>query len=109
MKFKSSNAFSMVEVIVAAVIFTLAAAGVLAAISRARAPMSIADERLKAAAYGEQVLANLRSHISDGDSLGPYLNDGVHELPVSPEGYQTKYIVTTEPSGERRVDLNVTW
>ena len=114
MKIKPSLAFSMVEVIVAAVVFTVAAVGVLAAISRARHPVGDADHRLQAAAYGKQILDRLRADISVDSWSGDDWQGGAknpHWLPADSNflGYNAHYNVTDDALGGKQISLNISW
>lgn len=98
----------MVEVIVAAVVFTLAAAGVLTAVSRARLPVSASDRRLQAATYGKQVLDQLRSDVSENTWNNSNWIIGNHD--ISGGGFNAYYVVTNDPVlGGKQVNLYLSW
>ncbi|NTV28882.1 MAG: prepilin-type N-terminal cleavage/methylation domain-containing protein [Candidatus Omnitrophica bacterium] len=107
MKTPSKGAFSMVEVLVAAVVFSIGAAGVLIAVSRSRSPVADSDRRVQAAVYGKQVLARLRAGVSANTWTGPDWTDGVHD--VSSADFNAAYTVTTDASGGKKVDLTLSW
>lgn len=107
MKIHTYGAFSMVEAMVAAVVFTIAAAGILTAMSRARHPVANSDQRVRAAAYGKQVLDGLRAGLSTDTWNSVAWTDGAHDA-SGPE-FNAEYIVTTDAAGGKKVDLNIYW
>jgi len=108
--------FTMTEVIVATVIFTLAMAGVFASISQLRQPAVESTQEVTAAFLGKRILEDLRREVN-GQSwnvVGSELVDGQHTRPdviISGKTYRSVYTVIPDPNGTRakRVTLNVTW
>lgn len=116
MKNMRTSGFTIIEVIVSTVIFTIVAAGLYASVSSLRKPAGDTTKTMNAALIGKNVLEDLRSRISasDWDSGGPLdpANSPYTLTPVILDGitYTPSYIVNaTDPSGARRVDVTVTW
>ena len=113
MKIKPASAFSMVEVIVAAVVFTLAVVGILASMGRARMPVTQSDQRLKAASLASNILGGLRSGLSS-DSWDTSIfseADNPHEFTNIPgyPGYNATYNIVVDDIGGKKLDLTVSW
>jgi len=63
----SSKAFSLIEAVVASVIFMIAVTGVFASLSALKRPVATTDKALGAALCGQQFLENLRASVDQQD------------------------------------------
>ena len=112
--------FSITETLVAAVIFSITAAGIFATISGLKKPVAKTGHSLEAAYIGQQVLEGLRSGVDAGpnspwnDATNPKaLTVGQHNcspltVVKNTITYACTYTVTQDPnSGARKVDVNV--
>lgn len=109
------SGFTITEVIVASVIFTLAMAGILTSISHLRQPAVESSQEVTAAFLGKKILDDLRTQVSaqtwETNSL---LSLGTHTNTVTVSGiaYNISYLVEPDDlsgTGARKVTLNVTW
>ncbi len=102
---------SLVEVTIAALIFSIAAAGLFATFTTQRRASDRAERRLQAAYYGRQIFDNFRAKVDQrnwGD-LSSNLSVGTHTLPPSGP-YTASYTVTEDPTtGVRKVNLTIQW
>ena len=108
----------MIEVIVAAVLFVITAAGILSTIASLRPSVQASQEAVQAANYGRQILEDLRSKVNQvtWDNPGNDLDPGNHP-PLTPAItatiggvlYTGTYVVTALADGSRQVDLTITW
>lgn len=116
---RNSRGFSIVEVVVAAIIFAIAAAGMYATVASLNKPAEDFSERSKAAMIGKQVLEMLRFNVDqdywETETANPTypLSFGQHNMTaVVLDGviYSSYYIVTQDPdTGGRKVSVNVYW
>lgn len=100
----------MTEVIVTAVIFTIAAAGVFTVLATFRSQGTQSTRRLEAAYVGKSVIENLRSSVSaeNWDDPASPLSLGTHQETVN--NFEIIYTLTDIPGlGVRRLTLNVTY
>ena len=106
----SSAAYTMVEVMVAAVLFLVAATGVLATIVQTRKPAMDSNGRVRAAMYAEKVLGEMHSDIGANTWSSASWTAGTHTLPADAEfsGYNGTYTVT-DVGGGKQVSFNITW
>ena len=112
--YKNRSGFSVVEVIVAAVIFGIAAAGIFATISALREPAEQSDDRVAAAYAGKEILEELRGQIDASTwntgniSLGTHT--GSKTLNVT---YNYTYTVSEvdpgNPLSPRKVNLDINY
>ena len=118
------NGFSLVEAVVASLIFATAVVGVFATMSSFKKPSIDSDKKLMAAFIGKQVLEDLRVHVDQRDwdtgasPLSP-LGGGRHPSqlgqffnafnPTYSVNYQYFYTVTQDVSGSRQVNLTLSW
>jgi len=104
--------FSMIEVIVAAVIFATAAAGVMATVSITSTPAVNNEARLKGASFGKKVLDTLSKAVKSGMDTSGALTVGPHVYGADPDGdfpgYTANYVVSIV-GGQRKVDITVAW
>lgn len=108
------DGFTIVEVVVAALIFAITVAGAMGAVSSLRAPAAASKEDITAAFIGKQVLEDLRSAVDAETWASGDLSNGVHTLANMTVGgvtYTPTYTVSDDPSGTqaKKVDLTVTW
>lgn len=117
MKIKNFVAVSLVEVVVASVIFLLAAAGALGAFSMAQKMSTVSEDEAIAANYGRQLLEDLRAHVDQRTWNSWYLtcDSTWRAWPTTPTGWDAfqgtaHYNCTQDPTtGLRKVNLNVVW
>ncbi len=112
-----NNGFSLVEVIVASLIFTITIAGVLSSIAILKPPAEFSEKGVNAAYYAKNILEDLRSKVdartwndpNDGTitSLAPGVHSG--SAVISNVTYATTYTVTSDANGGRQVDMTVSW
>jgi len=111
----AQTGFSMVEVIVASLIFSLAAAGIFATVSSLNQPSQDSDEEVRAVFIGKQVLESLRTAVSANTwDTGPLAIGDTYtgnSIIVDGISYDWVYAVEADPygTGARKVILNVTW
>ena len=115
-KIKKNTGFSIVEVIVAAVIFTLASLGTFGAFSMARQTSSSSEQEIIAANYGRQILEDLRAQIDQGSWASWYLTCPATgaDWPSSPtvdDAFQgtVVYKCTVDATGAKKVTVTMTW
>ena len=99
----------MVEVIVAAVLFAVSAAGIFATITYTR-PSAVSDSRIKAALYSKKVLDSLNKAVEGATWDSGLLSVGSHNWPADAEftGYTATYTVS-DAGGARKVVVNIHW
>ncbi|MDE2008955.1 MAG: type II secretion system protein [Candidatus Omnitrophica bacterium] len=68
----NEQAFSLLEVLLAAVIFVVSIAGIFATLNTTRTPANDKENALAAAVFGKQVLENLRSSVSANSAANFY-------------------------------------
>ena len=113
-------AFSIVEAMVAAMVFAIAAVGVFSTISSSQKPSVSSDNSLQAAYIGQQILENMHSNVDAStwaDSASPLYgttSGTAHVCPTVtpplPSGWTCNYTVTEDAvSKARQVVLNITW
>ncbi|MFA5088323.1 MAG: prepilin-type N-terminal cleavage/methylation domain-containing protein [Candidatus Omnitrophota bacterium] len=109
---KRKKGFSIVEVVVSALIFTIAAAGIITMTSRIRPQATVSEREVTAAIYAKQIFEWLRSKVSAADwdtgslSNGTYWNVSV----IGSTAYNAVYTISTDPlSGGRLINLTVRW
>ena len=104
------NGFSIAEALVAAIVFSISAVGILTTTSKIRQPAGSSARNTQAAYYGEQILEDLRAKITPEEWGSGALAEGQHVLPANGP-YKAVYFVENDPagSGARRVSLNITW
>ncbi len=109
------KAFTLTEVVIATVIFSLAMAGVFASISNLRQPAVESSQEVTAAFIGKKILNDLRSEVSaptwntTGNlTLGPH--GPLTAINVGGIDYTPTYIVEADPgTNARKVTLNISW
>src|ERR1039458_2589495 len=74
MRIKNLNntAFSLLEVLLASIIFVVTIAGVFATLNAVRAPVASRENELAAAVFSKQVLETLRSQTSQNDAVSHF-------------------------------------
>lgn len=110
---KKKEAFTITEVVIATMIFTLAMAGVFASISQLRQPAAESTQEVTAAFFGKWVLDDLRRQVSaDTWNNGILANGSTGTITNTIDGrtYNATYFVVDDPgTNARQVTLNVTW
>ena len=109
-----NNGFTIVEVVVAALIFAITVAGAFGAISALRGPAMSSKEDLTASFIGKQVLEDLRTAVDAETWATGDLTNGAHTLAnVTVNGviFSPSYTVSDDPGGTqaKKVDLTITW
>lgn len=129
-----TGGFTIIEVIISAMIFTIAVAGVLATVSSLSKPAADTADEVTAAFMGKRILDQLRREVdasstagwdtsssplnpNGGDGNGSYdASDSVTSTllaPVTIDGitYTPTYTVEPDPDGTngRKVTLTITW
>jgi len=64
MKNLNNSAFTLLEVLLSAIIFVVSVAGIFASLDSVRTPVANKENELTAAVFGKQVLEGLRSQVS---------------------------------------------
>ena len=126
---RNDSGFSLVEVIVASLIFATVVVGIFATTSAMKKPTVDSDKKLMAAFYGKQILEDLRVRVDQRDwdkctPATPALSGSLTVIgacnphvpitifnPTYNTTFTFTYIVTDVPggSGARDVALTVTW
>ena len=106
------HGFSLVEVMVAGVIFSIAVVGVFSSLAAVKKPIHTSDKSLDAALCGQQVLEGLRASVDASN-----WNEDSSPLKLKPDyapasvgacvGYTLEYAVTDAGNGARKVTLTV--
>ena len=97
MKNLNNTAFSLLEILLSAVIFVIAVGGIFATLNAVRTPVSGKEYSLSAVVFGKQVLEILRKQVSQQSSINFYLvcsgscttfdlELGVHSITPLPSG-----------------------
>ena len=120
---KNTQGFTITEVIIASLIFTLVTAGLYTTISVLKKPTVDSKQSMTAALLGKKILDNLRTSVDAEtwtggagplDPLGGPTVNGVYNnlASVTVDGvtYTPSYIVTEETdTAARKVTLTVNW
>ena len=116
----NKSGFSMVEALIAAVIFAVAVVGVFATSAALKKPTVVSDKKLTAAYIGKQVLEDLRSKVDQREwltgSLATYnLALGDHgpftfNNPTYQVAYNVMWTVSSVPNSDaRQVLVTIQW
>ena len=113
----SEDAFTLVEAVVAALVFAAVAVGLFATSSALKKPSVLTDKRLTAAFYGKQILEDLRAKVDQRDwnnSSGPLWQGDHVTQPIYNPTYNVSYSISYTVSNivgssARKVDVTVTW
>lgn len=118
---KKTGAFSLVEVVVATIIFLIAAMGIFNIFSAIQNLSTDSGDEIIAANYGRQLLEGLRANVDQNTWNSWYLNcdSAWHSWPapatssdaffnLSPNN-AADYICEPLANGLRKVTLNLTW
>ena len=117
--------FSIVEVLVASMVFSIAAIGIFSTIAAIRKPAAVSERKISAAYYGKRILDDLRAKtdarpgVWNGGVLGtsgslPY-TVVLSPVTISGTAFGASYTVTDATPAAigakevRKVDLTVTW
>ena len=121
---KNTHSFTLVEVLVAAVIFSIAVAGLFSVFSITRQTSDASERELQAAYLGRQLLEELRAKVDqrNWDPTAPdtwYLvcDGGTYDWPGIPAnplsgfdaGATVRYTCDNLATGARKVTLQITW
>jgi len=111
----NSKGFSLVEVVVASVVFAISAAGTIAMISSLNKPAHETSDAVTASLVGKQILEEFRKEVdmATWDEVDGKLAVGDHTLAdivIDGQTYTPTYTVVEDASTRaRRVDLHVDW
>ena len=97
MKNLNNTAFSLLEILLSAVIFVISIGGIFATLNAVRTPVASKEYALSAAVFGKQVLEALRNNVNNQSSANFYLvcsgscttfdlELGVHSITPLPSG-----------------------
>jgi type II secretory pathway pseudopilin PulG len=106
---KDKGIASIVEVIVTAVVFVIAAAGILSTVAMFRPQGKEASQKIEAAYIGKGIIDDLRRQVNaeDWDNLGSNLAVGTYSATFGV--YNIDYIITEPTSGIRYLVMNITF
>lgn len=114
-----NKAFSLVEVVVATIIFLIASMGIFNIFSTVQNLSSDSDEEVVAANYGRQLLENLRGNVDQNTWSAWYLtcDSTWHNWPSNPTvsdafynlSGTVNYLCDPLPNDLRRVTVRLTW
>lgn len=82
MKNLNNTAFSLLEVLLASIIFIIAIGGIFATLNAVRTPVTAKTNALTAAVFGKQVLEALRSDVSDAATANFYTDSNCSGAPI---------------------------
>lgn len=106
----SHNGFaSIVEVIVTSVVFVIAAAGIMTAVSLFKPQEKTSSRKMEAAYIGKGIIDDLRRQVSAEDwwTGGSNLDAGTYSTTVNV--YTVVYTITTPSPSYRHLTMNITW
>jgi hypothetical protein len=115
--FKKNGFASMVEIIITAAIFSVAAAGIYATVASVNPKGISSTKKLEAAYIGKSVMEQLKGSVAGGTAWGPggTLSIGPHTVSPSP-GVTVSYNVIADPSfsadptmAPRQVTMTITY
>ena len=110
---KKKLGFSLLEVIIAALIFSITAAGLLTAISLTRRPAQNSTAKVQAMFRLKQILDTLSGQVSANTWLDPASNlyPGTYSYPDGP--YNITYTISladpADVNGPRRINANIAY
>ena len=104
---KTSSGFSMVEVMIAAIILSISVLGILSTLSAQKGPTAESDKKVQAALAAKQFLEGLRGKVDAMTYDTGDLSLGMHSN-VPYGGYTINYFVSLDGKA-RKVDLNIAW
>ena len=114
--FNCSKAFSLVEAVVAGVIFSIVVVGVFSSMAAVKKPVKNSDRGIDAIYYGQRILETLRANVDardwDTGSLSPstctQISSCVQQIFKNGTRYTASYYVTAVPnSTARQVTMNI--
>jgi hypothetical protein len=96
--FKKNGFASFIEIIITAVIFTVAAVGIYATVASVNPRGISSTKKLEAAYYGKSIMEQLKGDVAAGTSWGTgTVAVGTHILPPV-GGVTVSYVVTADPN-----------
>jgi len=110
-----NKGLSLIEVVISAVLFSIAALGMFSTLSMMRVSSDVSDKRLGAAYFGKQCLEQLRAKVDqrayNGTDYTNELSLGPHNCPGPADPvYTGTYTVSEDATTKaRKVNLSVTW
>lgn len=105
---KDKGIASIVEVIVTAVVFVIAVAGILSTVAMFRPQGKEASQKIEAAYVGKGIIDDLRQQVNAEDWDTGNLIAGTYSTTVGI--YTVNYTITDEPSlGLRHLAMNITY
>ena len=110
---KRKNGFTLLEVIIAAIIFTITAAGLLTAISMTRRPAQDSTAKVQAMFRLKQLLDALASQVSANTWFDSSSNLYPGTYSITDEIYTINYIVSytnaLDPNSPRLITANISY
>lgn len=108
----NKNGLSLIEVILAAVVFSLSVAGFFAAIEAVRKPTQNTDSTRSAADEGKIILEQLRQEVDSNKWTTSTWQDGTTPRTFTGSNgvqYTATYVVTTDAGGAKKVNVTLDW
>jgi prepilin-type N-terminal cleavage/methylation domain-containing protein len=101
--------FTITEVIIASIIFLMAASGLFAALTSLDNSRNKTTKELKAVYAGKALMDELRGAVnaSDWSANSGDLATGSHAKTV--QGFQVDYVITDDPPNKRKMVMTVTY
>ena len=111
---KTQTGTTLIEALLAGVVFILAVSGVFATMAAVRGPVTSKNNSVEAAIFGKQVLEDLRSKVDARDYNNNNGNLGIGTHTIVNGIYTALYNVTpldvnNPNTSGRKVDVSVTW
>jgi len=106
---KNKGFASLVEVIVTAIVFIIAASGILATTTMFRPQGQASSQKMEAAYIGKGLIDDLRQKVSAEDWWDPNGNLAVGTYTTTIGGYDVTYIITEPIPDVRHLTMNISW
>ncbi len=108
-KTNQEKGFSLIEIIAAILIFSIASVGLFSTFAAQRESTERSERRLQAAYLGRQVLEELRAKIDAMSWDSGDLSEGVHLYPTNSALFNVSYTVINAAAGGRKVTLTINY
>jgi len=111
LKSSSIGAFTMTEVLIAAVLFIVAASGVLGTMVQTRKPAIDSDRNAQAAMYAQKVIETLRASLGADTWSSASWSPNTYNFPADAQfpGFTATYTISNLADGGKQVVVNVTY
>lgn len=107
---KNTQGFSLLEALVAAVVFVIATTGLFSVFTTQRQSLDRSSRRLQAANFAKEVLEDLRAKVDQSNWDTGDMQIGNHSITSADGRYTADYVVSEDATTKvRKVDLTVTW